>query len=145
MSLERAKPASLPPLKEALAGITEVSGAGDASKDVTEGGGGLPKMKRPPPVLDDNLWDEITTEVKRKSMHEPASGVEESDDAEDATAAGASEEPAHDPSAEGPAPKQEAADSEESVDALANQIKAHIGKCMRPALRHRARRRLNNH
>ena len=83
----------------------------------------LPKMKRPPPVLDDNLWDEITTEVKRKSMHEPASGVEESDDAEDATAAGASEEPAHDPSAEGPAPKQEAADSEESVDALANQIK----------------------
>ncbi len=145
MSLERAKPASLPPLKEALAGITELAGAVDAPQAVTEGGGELPKMKRPPPVLDDNLWDEITTEVKRKSMHEPASGQEENDDAEHAAAAAASEEPAQEASAEGPSPAQEAADSEESVDALANQIKAHIGKRMHRALLPRAHRRLNSH
>jgi hypothetical protein len=39
-------------------------------------------MKRPPPVLDDNLWDEIATEVKRKSMLDPTTSAEALDDDE---------------------------------------------------------------
>jgi hypothetical protein len=131
LSLERAKPAALPPLKEALAGIMDLSGAGNAPQTVNEGGGEQPKMKRPPPVLDDNLWDEIATEVKRKSMLDPTASAEALDDDElqDDTAA-ESTEPAT--SAEGAAHMQEAAGSAEPVDALANQIKAHIGKRICP-------------
>ena len=69
MSLERAKPALLPPLKDALSGVVDVDSAGP---DIS-GGMQLPKIQRPPPVMDDVLWDEITTEVvKRKSMHDPS-------------------------------------------------------------------------
>jgi hypothetical protein len=135
LSLELAKPAALPPLKEALAGIMDLSGAGNAPQTVNEGGGEQPKMKRPPPVLDDNLWDEIATEVKRKSMLDPTASAEALDDDElqDDTAA-ESTEPATAPaeSTEGAAPLEEAAGSAASVDALANQIKAHIGKRICP-------------
>ncbi len=120
LSLERAKPAALPSLKEALAGIMDLSGAGNAPQAVNEGGGEQPK-KRPPPVLDDNLWDEIATEVKRKSMLDPTVSEVALDDDEQQEDTAAE-------SAEGAAPLEEAAGSAESVDALANQIKAHIGK-----------------
>lgn len=127
LSLERAKPAALPPLKEALAGVMDLSGAGKAPQTVNEGGGEQPKMKRPPPVLDDNLWDEIATEVKRKSMFDPTASAEALDDDEQQDdRAAQSTEPAT--SAEGDVPLEEAAGSAESADALANQIQAHIGK-----------------
>ena len=74
LSLERSKPTALPPLKDALAGVLEIDcdDADDAQSN-TDVPAKLPKMQRAPPVLDDNLWEEITTEIKRKSLHEPSS------------------------------------------------------------------------
>ena len=70
MSLERVKPAMLPSLKDALSDVVDVD---DAAPKNAAKGVQLAKLQRPPPVMDDNLWDEITTEVvKRKSMHDPA-------------------------------------------------------------------------
>ena len=80
MSLERSKPTMLPPLKDALSGTVDVEGV---SSETAEGDMQLPKIQRPPPVLDDNLWDMITTEVvKRKSMHEGPCADEDSCKAE---------------------------------------------------------------
>ena len=71
LSLERSKPTALPPLKDALDGVLEI-GCDDAQSN-TGVPAKLPKMQRAPPVLDDNLWEEITTEIKRKSLHDPSS------------------------------------------------------------------------
>ena len=123
--MERGKPASLPSLKDALAGVVEVDGSDDGEQKQKEGVVHLPKIKRPPPVLDDNLWDEIKTEVKRKSMHEPATSVEEGDGVQqEGTTADL-----------GNIVEQEDAE-EESVDSLANQIKAQIGMYCTQLLQH---------
>jgi hypothetical protein len=80
MSLERSKPTMLPPLKDALLGAVDAEGV---STETAQGAMQLPKIQRPPPVLDDNLWDEITTEVvKRKSMHEVPCSDEDSSQAQ---------------------------------------------------------------
>ena len=111
LSLERAKPAQLPCLKDVL------SGAVDAEEQ-QEAPAKLPKMQRPPPVLDDNLWHAITTEVKRKSM-QPALSLNEADEADEAE-----KDPAREPPSED---ENDETEDAESVDALANKIKTQIG------------------
>jgi len=122
LSVER-KPSSLPSIQDALAGVMESDGS-FKSEDANE----LPKLQRPPPVLDDNLWDEITTEVKRKSMHEPAS-LEEEEDEEEEDGEAAVEGTATE-AASTLQEVQEKTSPVDSVDALANQIKAQIGTCV---------------
>lgn len=120
LSLER-KPSALPSLKDALAGVMEADGASEESETGKE----LPKMQRPPPVLDDNLWDEITTEVKRKSMYEPVLVEDDADESEQSAVEEAVTESA--PALQEEVTPAASVDAEPSLDDLANHIKAQIG------------------